>query len=1090
MDVLRTPKEPYPGLRPFLDHEAPLLLGRGSQIKEITKRLRQSHFVAVVGGSGCGKSSIIRAGVVPRLRGLAIPEAGGYWVPVVCTPGTTRPAMNEPVEATQTPVTRLSWKFDQVLLKADGLNSSARREEIATVFRQGAGFARLVDAYHEALPPQGPSTSEARFIFVIDQFEELFHRDNAGSPDVEAMIDAVIAHFFNPHERCYIVLTMRSENLADCAAYLDLPDAINKALYLLKRLNDRELREVIIGPAKYYLRLRQRGDAEGLLKLPSDTVFEDAVVTRLLADARTIVHDPDHLPLLQHALARCWESACAREGVPDQGVPAVVQWGDLERAATADDNADGLADRINVLRDSLENWAQRTYQSRDEPARHEIDALLRRLAFKEPNNGLYFQQRVPVDDGTTPSKARLHELLDRGFRDSVNYLFWDDEDEKHQTLKVSHESFIRGWRHFRGLVDRDAERFEEFIAVLRRCEDWKADPKLLLGRSEIARIAAADLEPVLRDSAKQEQWFRVLSRSRDGDRYQRLRTALDDFIAKSRQHNEEEERDRKQTEQMLLEATHKVKLQRTQLFAVVALGFCVLLIAIGAGYTITVLSPVMDSVSRFSHAQIISQTYNRVESSTGPSDNLMNLNKLLTAADDVQKAKANGRFLYQRPASGFSWFPPVNQAKLLFELSSSEPIVNGNLRQLMTTHLWQRTVPDVVHLDGTRFEPRSEHVFCKIQPVHDEAPDRHGGSGLPGTGFEEVDAPHEPNGTLFLDSTSRDAGQPIRAVFVASQASATNEVVLRTALWNGKECKAGAPFWSAPLMFEPKMLIDARSRYLAMKAVYPDQLPSVTLYRINWIYGPDGLPSDARPQQLSTATDPATVIAFDDALSSRAREDSKGVDRLVGNVLTWRELGGHGFTAAGHAWRVFDDGAQPIEAPMEGAWDPLDEPAPESSLCGRLAAFLKPRTQPGFTSIIYTHRGDCIQIQTGIPPAAASRTVQSKPTGASAEGGASSAGPKGSVDSEADRQQVLIALYSSRDASRISPDGLEPLPTIASLRAFDRLPKGSYRWFFGSSGTQAGWIALEGDNAQKRGAPLTTEALAALARQLPGTTRP
>ena len=111
-----SPRTPYPGLRPFLDHEEMLLHGRDRQIREVVARLGAPmsvsgpvspggpatpgadagdhavafmRFVAVLGGSGSGKSSLIHAGVVPELRQLRHPGApatGG--MPMTCTPGT------------------------------------------------------------------------------------------------------------------------------------------------------------------------------------------------------------------------------------------------------------------------------------------------------------------------------------------------------------------------------------------------------------------------------------------------------------------------------------------------------------------------------------------------------------------------------------------------------------------------------------------------------------------------------------------------------------------------------------------------------------------------------------------------------------------------------------------------------------------------------------------------------------------------------------------------------------------------------------------------------------------------------------------
>ena len=59
------PPAPYVGLRPFEFHEASLFYGRGEHIAEMVRTLRKSHFLAVVGSSGSGKSSLVRAGLLP-----------------------------------------------------------------------------------------------------------------------------------------------------------------------------------------------------------------------------------------------------------------------------------------------------------------------------------------------------------------------------------------------------------------------------------------------------------------------------------------------------------------------------------------------------------------------------------------------------------------------------------------------------------------------------------------------------------------------------------------------------------------------------------------------------------------------------------------------------------------------------------------------------------------------------------------------------------------------------------------------------------------------------------------------------------------
>src|SRR5262245_30162894 len=61
-------QSPYPGLRPFLKRECPIFFGRESMIDAILDRLVATRLVVVHGTSGCGKSSVVRAGVLPRLE--------------------------------------------------------------------------------------------------------------------------------------------------------------------------------------------------------------------------------------------------------------------------------------------------------------------------------------------------------------------------------------------------------------------------------------------------------------------------------------------------------------------------------------------------------------------------------------------------------------------------------------------------------------------------------------------------------------------------------------------------------------------------------------------------------------------------------------------------------------------------------------------------------------------------------------------------------------------------------------------------------------------------------------------------------------
>ena len=78
---------PFPGLRPFNQEEDYLFFGREQQVAELVTLLRKQRFIAVTGTSGSGKSSLVRAGLLPELQGGMMKEVGSDWETLVLRPG-------------------------------------------------------------------------------------------------------------------------------------------------------------------------------------------------------------------------------------------------------------------------------------------------------------------------------------------------------------------------------------------------------------------------------------------------------------------------------------------------------------------------------------------------------------------------------------------------------------------------------------------------------------------------------------------------------------------------------------------------------------------------------------------------------------------------------------------------------------------------------------------------------------------------------------------------------------------------------------------------------------------------------------------
>src|SRR5215813_4832894 len=106
---------PFPGLRPFTEEEDYLFFGREAQSTELLRRLRQTRFLAVVGTSGSGKSSLVLAGVLPALHGGVMTQAGSRWRIALLRPG------NNPIGA-------LAHALSQLY----GLNTTDNNDDQAT----------------------------------------------------------------------------------------------------------------------------------------------------------------------------------------------------------------------------------------------------------------------------------------------------------------------------------------------------------------------------------------------------------------------------------------------------------------------------------------------------------------------------------------------------------------------------------------------------------------------------------------------------------------------------------------------------------------------------------------------------------------------------------------------------------------------------------------------------------------------------------------------------------------------------------------------------------------------------------------------
>jgi energy-coupling factor transporter ATP-binding protein EcfA2 len=1028
----RLPGEPYPGLRPFLDFEAALLFGRERQVREVIAHLRQTQFVAVLGGSGSGKSSLIHAGVVPELRSFGIADAGDLWLPMTCTPGTNV-GRADGVARRHSPVTRLARRFAGLLRSRGSAQTDAQRlVEIADVFRQEAGFARLIDAFGgELAVAPGPDPAQARVLFVLDQFEEIFHPSNRGVADASLLVERTLDHFFNPHPRCHVVLTMRSEHLNDCAAYLELPDAINKSSYLIRRLDEKELHDAIVGPAQRFLRLvartRQTGSGHAQLQaLPREVVFEPAVLERLLRDVKAITHDPDHLPLLQHLLARLWDAALQREGrrLP---VPTQIQWADLVLAVHPPEPAKGtpkpenagpmvLEDSVNTLRASVQNWPEREYRRQAPEQRKLLDGLLCQLAFKDPNTGLYSQQRLQVQDGATllgegKAPADLRALIAEGFLGSVDYLFWDDEDPSRVTLKVSHESFIRGWQRFRQLVDAESSRFEDFVAALRKCAAWDANQRsdmFLIDEGDLSRFNDVDLAGRLAQPWQRENWFRLLLVDRDGPRLATFESQLDEFVRASRQRVADRDRRLRNSS------------RRTQ----AALISVVAVVLLWVAYSALIETPVTQRAMAWLEANRLADLAQAPAIQTDTAAAAKSLQLSLRAAELVDDAMT-GRDTVTPQLSGWllhhlQWLPPVRSlSKFLAGLNAQiESSVNKKLREVLTKGVWRDEARDALVAPGGTTQVLQ--TSCAAAAA--------------------TSASAVLTGRLFVANGLASAPGLQRAIFThTSTRDGQVWSELRSASYDvaSQRCEYGPLVTSGKLSQQPRLQFDAQLRSFAATA---DPLNRVLVNAFDWA----GLQS-GRDAELQFRT--LAVIDDLDLVAKVKAELSRG----SGFGLQTRPLrAGEGLLVGGQTLRAIWPQAAPLVVATDGAaFTPL-QLSPQTSACAQMSRVWQLRAEAN--PQVFESAEHCFLV--------AATQLASVP-----------AVPRAHA----------VWVYAKPQASELAHLLDNPPVALATLSPFAAVNAATAEWLVAEQGELAGWLAVRSTDGTGKlsllGAPWSTCAL-------------
>jgi type II secretory pathway predicted ATPase ExeA len=267
LDAIRASICPYRGLLHFREEDAPFFFGRESAIDELSKAVARIPLVAVVGASGSGKSSVVRAGLIPRLRR----DKDTLWEIATLVPD------DEPLKSLAAAIVPL---LDPSLSVVDRLSQT---NKLAVGFASNEPEKRihLRDVVKQLLRSQ---TGTQRLLLVGDQWEELYtltKDDTQRRRFVDELLDAT------SRAPLSVVLTLRGDFVGKALAYRPLSDRLQGAQVNLGPMNRREIERAICKPTeKIHLG------------------FEPGLVRRILND---VGDEPGNLPLLEFVLKELWE---------------------------------------------------------------------------------------------------------------------------------------------------------------------------------------------------------------------------------------------------------------------------------------------------------------------------------------------------------------------------------------------------------------------------------------------------------------------------------------------------------------------------------------------------------------------------------------------------------------------------------------------------------------------------------------------------------------------------------------------------------------------------------------------------------------
>lgn len=431
---------PYRGLHGFDEDHAEFFFGREGEVQRLVEKLKSTRFLTVLGPSGSGKSSIVRAGLVPALRKGALSDSD-TWSIRVFMPGAN-------------PLTQLAAS----LVRLNPLSSAAKLLDELKADERALHLASSVALVEH------PETE--RVVWIVDQFEEVFTPDVDNTERSQFIANLLYAAAV-PGGRDVVVLTMRADFYQKCAVHRELAAQISTQQFLVGPMSREGLRQAIGEPA-------WRVGLE----------FESGLVETILD---VVERQPGALPLLEYALLELWQKRRGRLLT----LEAYRETGGVEGAIAK--RADSIYESFDDERQAI---TRRVMLRLTQPGEGTEDTR-RRATMAELITGSDDAEKVrdvvraladarlltTNSEGTTEIVDVSHEALIRSWPALRQWIEKDRQGLRtHRRLTAAAEEWQRSNRD-EGLLFRGAR--------LAQTTEWSAENKSALNDLELSFLAAS-----------------------------------------------------------------------------------------------------------------------------------------------------------------------------------------------------------------------------------------------------------------------------------------------------------------------------------------------------------------------------------------------------------------------------------------------------------------------------------------------------------------------------------------------------------------------------------------------------------------------